>query len=59
MLFMTGMYWFARSPDTDTIRIRDVRGTRAVCELSESAKADSGFSMPVSTGEWRSTDFAM
>ena len=58
MLFMTGMYWFAKSPDTETISIRDVRGTRVVCVVSESARAASAFS-PLSGGECRSTDFDM
>lgn len=39
MEFMTGMYWLARSPDTDTMRMRDVRGTRSTCVFSESASA--------------------
>lgn len=25
MVFMMGMYWCAKSPDTETIRMRDVR----------------------------------
>ena len=40
MEFMTGMYWFARSPDTETMRIRDVRGTRSTWVFSESASAE-------------------
>lgn len=37
--FMTGMYWLARSPDTETMRMRDVRGTRSTWVFSESASA--------------------
>lgn len=55
------MYWFARSPETETMRMRDVSGTRcAHFTLSESARAESGLSdARGSTGECRSVDFAM
>jgi hypothetical protein len=60
MEFITGMYWFARSPDTLRIRMREVDGMRTVCVVSESASADSAVaSREESTKEWRSVDFAM
>jgi hypothetical protein len=59
MLFITGIYWLARSPETLTIRMREVSGTRWTCVLSLSAREERGLSTPVSTGECRRTDFEM
>lgn len=37
--FITGMYWFARSPDTETMRMREVSDMRSTWAFSESASA--------------------
>lgn len=49
----------ARSPDTETIRIRDVRETRSKWAFSESARAAIGLSLLVVMGACRIVDLEM
>ena len=43
MVFMMGMYWWARSPETERMRIRGFRAAGWVDVGSEGARRGSGF----------------